>query len=207
MKKTTIAAVALAALLGACAPAENTNTATTNANKTTTNTTTTTTNTATTTASPATTTASPATGAAKPLYERLGGEAAIGAVIDDFVGRAAADTRINKKFAKSNIDRLKVHLKQQVCAATGGPCKYTGENMKRSHTNMGVTEGEFGALVEDLVATLDKFKVPKAEKDELLGILGPLKDEIVEVKGTQTGTALPGNFKPLPALDKEKATK
>ena len=206
MKKTTIAAVALAALLGACAPAENTNTATTNANKTTTNTTTTTTNT-TTTASPATTTASPATGAAKPLYERLGGETAISAVIDDFVTRCAADTRINKKFAKSNIDRLKVHLKQQVCAASGGPCKYTGENMKRSHTNMGVTEGEFNALVEDLVATLDKFKVPKAEKDELLGVLGPLKGEIVEVQGTATGTALPGNFKPLPPLEKEKTAK
>ena len=206
MKKTTIAAVALAALLGACAPAENTNTATTtNANKattnTTTNTTTTTTNTATTTASP-----SPAAGA-KPLYERLGGESAISAVIDDFVGRAAADTRINKKFAKSNIDRLKVHLKQQVCAATGGPCKYTGENMKKSHTNMGVTEGEFNALVEDLVATLDKFKVPKAEKDELLGILGPLKDEIVEVKEAKTGTPLPPNFKPLPPLEKEKTAK
>ena len=206
MKKTTIAAVALAALLGACAPAENTNTATTNANKTTTNTTTTTTNT-TTTASPATTTASPATGAAKPLYERLGGETAISAVIDDFVTRCAGDTRINKKFAKSNIDRLKVHLKQQVCAATGGPCKYTGENMKKSHTNMGVTEGEFGALVEDLVATLDKFKVPKAEKDELLGILGPLKDEIVEVKEAKTGTPLPPNFKPLPPLEKEKTAK
>ena len=150
---------------------------------------------------------SPSPTAAKPLYERLGGEAAISAVIDDFVARAAADARINKKFAKSNVDRLKFHLKEQVCAVTGGPCKYTGEDMKKSHTNMGVTEGEFNALVEDLVATLDKFNVPKAEKDELLGILGPLKDQIVEVKGTQTGTALPANFKPLPALDKEKATK
>src|SRR5688500_12551103 len=99
MKKTTIAAVALAALLGACAPAENTNTATTNANKTTTNTTASTTNAAT-TAGTATTTASPAPGA-KPLFERLGGEPAISAVIDDFVTRCAADTRINKKFAKS----------------------------------------------------------------------------------------------------------
>ncbi len=140
----------------------------------------------------------------KSLYERLGGEAAISAVIDDFVGRVAADDRINKKFAKSNIDRVKFHLKQQVCAATGGPCKYTGLDMKKSHKNMAVTEGEFNALVEDLVATLDKFNVPAKEKGELLAILGPLKDQIVEVKGTATGTPLPKKFKPAPPLKDDK---
>ena len=141
----------------------------------------------------------------KSLYERLGGEAAISAVIDDFVGRVAADERINKKFARSNIDRVKFHLKQQVCAVTGGPCKYTGLSMKQSHKNMGVTEGEFGALVEDLVATLDKFNVPAAEKNELLGILGPLKSQIVEVQGNATGTPLPSKFKPAKPLKQKKA--
>lgn len=143
----------------------------------------------------------------KSLYDRLGGEAAISAVIDDFVGRVAADERINKKFAKSNIERVRFHLKQQVCAATGGPCKYTGLDMKTSHMNMAVTEGEFNALVEDLVATLDHFKVPEKEKGELLAILGPLKDQIVEVKGTATGTSLPENFKPAPPLKDDKMLK
>jgi hemoglobin len=136
----------------------------------------------------------------KSLYERLGGEAAVSAVIDDFVARVAADDRVNKKFGRSNIDRVKVKLKEQVCAVTGGPCKYTGLDMKKAHTNMKVTEGEFNALVEDLVATLDKFNVPAKEKGELLGILGPLKDQIVEVKGDATGTALPDSFKPAPPL-------
>jgi hemoglobin len=147
----------------------------------------------------------PAAAQDKSLYERLGGEAAISAVIEDFVARVAADARINQKFARSNIDRVKFHLKEQVCAATGGPCKYTGLDMKQSHKNMKVTEGEFTALVEDLIATLDKFNVPEKEKGELLGILGPLKSQIVEVPGNATGTPLPADFKPAPPLkDKEK---
>ena len=138
----------------------------------------------------------------KSLYERLGGEAAISAVIDDFVARVAADSRVNQKFARSNIERVKFHLKEQVCAVTGGPCKYTGNSMTATHHNMKVTEGEFGALVEDLVATLDKFNVPAQEKGEILAALGPLKSQIVEVNGDATGTPLPADFKPAPPLTK-----
>lgn len=145
--------------------------------------------------------------AKKSLYDRLGGSAAISAVIDDFAGRVLKDDRINKKFAKSNAPRLLFHLKEQVCAATGGPCKYTGKSMKQSHKNMGVTEGEFNALVGHLVDTLNHFKVPEAEQKELLGILGPLKDQIVEVKGGATGTPLPNKFKPAPPLPKDKLDK
>src|SRR5437660_1359884 len=83
----------------------------------------------------------------KSLYERLGGEAAISAVIDDFAARVLADARVNKKFAKSDPQRLVFHLKEQVCAVTGGPCKYTGRSMTETHKNMNVTEGEFDALV------------------------------------------------------------
>jgi hemoglobin len=140
----------------------------------------------------------------KSLYDRLGGLPAIKAVIDDFTGRVASDDRINKKFGKSDIARVKLHLVEQVCAATGGPCTYTGLDMKKAHKNMKVTEGEFGALVEDLVATLDKFNVPQAEKDELLGILGPLKSQIVEVNSADTGTSLPANFKPARKLSKKR---
>ncbi len=140
----------------------------------------------------------------KSLYDRLGGLPALKAVVDDFVFRVAADDRINKKFGKSDIARIKLHVVEQICAATGGPCTYTGLDMTKSHKNMKVTEGEFGAFVEDLVATLDKFNVPQAEKDELLGILGPLKSQIVEVNTADTGTPLPANFKPAPALNKKR---
>lgn len=99
--------------------------------------------------------------------------------------------RINKKFARSDADRVVAMLIQQVCAATGGPCTYTGRSMKEAHTNMGVTEGEFDALVEDLVTTLDQFTVPAQEKQELLTALGTMKSDVVETPGAATGTALP----------------
>ena len=136
----------------------------------------------------------------KSLYERLGGAPAVSAVIDDFAGRVLADARINAKFAKSDPGRLVANLKTFVTEATGGPKGYKGQTMKASHHNMGVTDGEFGALVGDLVATLDKFNVPAKEKGELLAALGPLGKDIVEVKGTATGTPLPDNFKPAPAM-------
>ena len=113
------------------------------------------------------------------LFERLGGKGAITAVVEDFVGRVAADKRINGKFALANIPRLKMLLVEQICAASGGPCTYTGRDMKTAHAGMGITGAQFDALVEDLVATLDKFKVPAREKNELLSVLGPMKSDIV----------------------------
>lgn len=138
----------------------------------------------------------------KSLYERLGGQPAINAVVDDFAGRALADTRINAKFAKSDPGRLVANLKTFMCKATGGPCVYKGQTMAAAHKNMGVTDGEFGALVEDLSASLDKFNVPAKEKGELLGALAPLGPQIVSVHSGDTGTALPASFKPAPAMKK-----
>ncbi len=134
------------------------------------------------------------------LYERLGGLDAISAVVDSFVARCAGDSRINAKFARTDVPRLKQKLVDQVCEATGGPCVYTGRNMRETHDGMGVTAGEFEALVEDLVATLDDFAVPRAEQDELLGLLAPMRDEIVEVESPQTGTPLPDAYEVAPAL-------
>jgi hemoglobin len=115
----------------------------------------------------------------RTLYQRLGGQPAIVAVVDDFVGNVAADNRINRRFANTNIPHLKKMLVEQICAGTGGPCKYTGLDMKTAHRDMNITDAEFDALVEDLVKSLDKFKVPAKEKGELLGVLGPMKGAIV----------------------------
>ena len=117
--------------------------------------------------------------AEKSLYDRLGGKGAITAVVDDFVGNVAGDKRINGYFAKANIPRLKGNLVDQICQATGGPCVYTGKDMKTAHKGMGIADADFNALVEDLVKTLNKFNVPAKEQNELLGILGPLKPQIV----------------------------
>lgn len=122
---------------------------------------------------------------ASSLYDRLGGKPAITAVVDEFVARVAADKRINGFFAAvaSDPNRLaafKGKLVDQICEASGGPCKYTGKNMKSAHAGMGVTDADFNALVEDLVGALDKFKVAPDDKQILLGVLGPMKKDIVE---------------------------
>jgi hemoglobin len=125
--------------------------------------------------------ASPASAQTMPksLYERLGGMDAIKAVVDDFVGNVAADKRINKFFAHTDISRLKGNLVNQICQGTGGPCVYTGRSMKETHAGMGVRSSDFNALVGDLGKTLKKFKVPAREQKELVAILAPMKTDIV----------------------------
>jgi len=134
------------------------------------------------------------------LYERLGGLEAIAAVVESFVGRCAGDSRISAKFVRTDVPRLQKMLVDQVCEATGGPCTYTGRSMTETHDGMGVTAGEFEALVEDLVATLDEFGVPAVEQDELLGLLAPMRSEIVEIESPETGTPLPATYEPARAL-------
>jgi hemoglobin len=121
----------------------------------------------------------------KSLYDRLGGTKAITAVVDEFVSRVAADNRINAFFAQTASDErrlatFKGKLVDQICEASGGPCTYTGKDMKSAHMGMGVSGAGFDALVEDLVGALDRFSVPAHEKDQLLAALAPMKRDIVE---------------------------
>jgi hemoglobin len=123
----------------------------------------------------------------KSLYDRLGGKQAISAVVDEFIGRVAADNRINHFFAATasspaQLASFKMKLIEQICEASGGPCKYTGKDMKTAHRGMGISTADFNALVEDLVGALDTFKVGAAEKNQLLGVLGPMQGQIVEKK-------------------------
>jgi hemoglobin len=128
----------------------------------------------------------------KSLYERLGGEPAITAVVDDLTSRAAANPKVNflrgGKFASIDVPRFKKHLVNMVAAATGGPQKYTGRDMKTVHKGMSISDAEFDALAEDLVASLDKFKVPSREKGELLKIVASTRADIVEVKASKPAT-------------------
>ena len=119
-------------------------------------------------------------GEAKPLYDRLGGKDAITAVVKDFVEeRVAKDSRINAFFKNSDIPGLEAKLVDQICAASGGPCTYTGKDMKTAHTGMKVTDADFNALVEDLKASLDHLRVPAKEQGELIGALAPMHDDVV----------------------------
>lgn len=123
-----------------------------------------------------------------PLWDRLGGEAAVKAVVKDFVARTAANPKVNFlrdgkfKLDAKGLERLETLLVELVSETTGGPLKYTGRSMKESHAGMKITEDEFTAIAGDLIATLEKFKVPKAEINELVKIVASTKDAIVEVK-------------------------
>ena len=116
------------------------------------------------------------------LYKRLNGREGIAIVVGDFVANMSADDRVNARFKAMKgpeIEKLKSYLSDQICDATGGPCSYLGRDMKTTHTGMKVTEAEWNATVENLVKALDKQKVGAKEKSELLGMLGPMKADIV----------------------------
>jgi hemoglobin len=119
--------------------------------------------------------------APKSLYDRLGGKEAITAVVDAFVANVAADERINKFFEKTDIPHLKQMLVDQICGATGGPCEYTGKDMKTVHTGMNITEEQWNATVEDLVKALDGAGVQQKEKDELIGVIAGMHKDIVGI--------------------------
>ena len=115
----------------------------------------------------------------RSLYERLGGVDGITAAIRAVEDRSVKDDRISQKFAQTNMDRLTKELVDKLCDITGGPCTYTGRTMPESHKGLGIRDEHFNALVEDLVKTLNKFNVPQPEQQELLGVLGPMKGQIV----------------------------
>ena len=121
----------------------------------------------------------------KSLYERLGGEEAITAVVDDLIDRLSVNEVLN---ANPDIDKarkayppvkLKKLLTEFMCMVTGGPQKYTGRTMKETHAKMNITEKEWNAMAADFKITLDKFKVPEKEQQEMFKLVGTTKADIV----------------------------
>ena len=136
----------------------------------------------------------------KSLYDRLGGGDAITALTESWVARVGGDDRANGKFVRTDIERLKKEVVDQLCEATGGPCTYTGRSMVETHAGMKVTAGEFEVVMHHLGATLDELNVPKTEQDELVDLLRPMRDDIVEVESPATGTPLPDSYQAAPPL-------
>ena len=120
--------------------------------------------------------------AEKSLYERLGGYGAISAVVNDFAEKLFIDEQVGPFFKGMGTDTRKSFIQKNinlVCNVTGGPCKIISRDAKVVHGGLGITEAEFNIVVNHLVDTLDKFKVPAEEKQELLSIIGSLKPDIV----------------------------
>lgn len=119
---------------------------------------------------------------APSLYKRLGGREGIAIVVGDFTTNMAGDSRVNARFKEMKppeVEKFKSNLSDQICDAAGGPCSYLGKDMKTAHAGMKITEAEWSATVENLVKALDKNNVSAPAKQDLLGILGPMKKDIV----------------------------
>ena len=113
------------------------------------------------------------------LYRALGGEAGIASVVDAALAEIHGDLRINLLFEKTDLADLRRLLVEQLCAATGGPCTYTGRSMEEAHSGLNLTDADFDAFVEDLVRAMDSKKVPKNLQKQLLDILGPMRPQVV----------------------------
>lgn len=127
--------------------------------------------------------ASAASAQEKTLYQRLGGYDAIAAVSDDFIDRLGKGRLLSRFVVGLSVDskkKLRQHLVDFLCNATGGPCLYLGRDMKTVHTGLGITEADWKESVDALIATLNKFKVPEKERNEVLAAVSSLKKDIVE---------------------------
>ena len=116
------------------------------------------------------------------LYKRLGGYDALAAVTDDFIGRLATDPKLGRFFVGLSTDskiRVRQHVVDFLCLATGGPCKYTGRDMETVHTGLNITEEDWTISVKALGDTLNKFKVPAREQGEVVSAIATLKSKIV----------------------------
>jgi hemoglobin len=123
-----------------------------------------------------------AAAAPETLYKRLGGYDALAAVTDDFIGRLATDPKLGRFFVGLSTDsktRVRQHVVDFLCVATGGPCKYTGRDMETAHTGLNINEEDWTISVKALTDTLNKFKVPAREQGEVLSAVSSLKSKIV----------------------------
>jgi hemoglobin len=119
----------------------------------------------------------------KTLYERVGGYDGICAVVNDFLPRLQADARLARYWqhrGEDGVKREKQLLIDFLCSSAGGPLYYTGRDMKTTHVGMKVSESDWAAMVGHLTATLDAFKVPQAERNEVLAFIQSTKADIVE---------------------------
>jgi hemoglobin len=116
------------------------------------------------------------------LYQAVGEQAGIRALMDDFVGRLKADPRLAEAFKEANASNLAQQLSDQVCQLAGGPCVYKGPNMKEAHANMDVTRTDFNALVEVLQLSMDARGIPFTRQNQLLALLAPMHRDVVNVR-------------------------
>ena len=125
-----------------------------------------------------------ATAAAAPagLYQALGEKPGITRLMDDFVNRLLTDPRIGSHFKDAKPQPLKDSLTRQICQLSGGPCQYTGPDMKTAHGEMDITKANFHALVEVLQAAMDAQGIAFSQQNRLLALLAPMQRDVITVR-------------------------
>ena len=113
------------------------------------------------------------------LYQQLGGQAALLTLMDDFMTRLLADKRMGPFFKDVDHQHVKAQLVAQFCEVSGGPCKLKGPDMKKAHSGMDVTKGDFNALVEVLQQSMDAQGIGFGTQNKLLARLAPMHREII----------------------------
>lgn len=116
------------------------------------------------------------------LYERMGGQPAIDAVVENLLYRIADDEEIVSYFANSNIDLFAASLATQLCDVSDGPCQYDGPPMDRAHQTMGITDAHFNRVVEYLDAAMVEVGVPLAARNDMLGRLAPMYEDVMRLQ-------------------------
>ena len=115
----------------------------------------------------------------KTLYESMGGEPALRTAVEHFADLVQTDDRINFTFAEADMSKFKKLIFEQLCNLSGGPCKYTGRDMRTSHVKLNINNAEFNALAEDLYIALDRAGIPYRLQNKLMALLAPMQHDIV----------------------------
>ena len=129
--------------------------------------------------------------ASPTLFERIGGEAKLRAVANEFANVILEDDRINFTFADADMSKFKKLIFEQFCEITQGPCKYTGRDMYEAHKKLNLNNAQFNALAEDLYIALDRVHVPYRVQNRLMALLAPMQRDVVK-----PGFVAPGTQKP-----------
>lgn len=113
------------------------------------------------------------------LYERLGGQEAIDAVVEEFYNRVLADEDLKPYFEGVDTHDLRAHQKEFLTYVTGGRDDYAGLSMYDAHAQLDITDEAFDRVADHLDASLRTCDVAETNRTELLAEVAGLKDEIV----------------------------
>ena len=112
------------------------------------------------------------------LYLQLGERAGIADVVEDLLYLIVDDTRISHQFKGINVAQFHRNLTDQLCELSGGPCQYSGREMRESHAAMGITNTQFNALAENFILAMEENDVPTAAQNRLIKKLLPMYPDI-----------------------------